>query len=320
MKKILITGITGFAGSFLAEHLLKVHTDCEIHGTYLSESGHKNISSIADSIILHQIDLTNAELVKTLIEKILPDEIYHLAALPSPAASYDNPALFIHNNVDVELNILEAMRCAALTDTKILIISSADVYGQVSEEDLPIDESTPFRPLNPYAVSKVAQDMLGLQYFLAHKLSVLRVRPFNHIGPRQSPDFVVSSFAKQIATVEKATDAEKLIRVGNLEARRDFTDVRDMVRAYSIIMEKGVLGEVYNIGSAQSYTMQEILDRLLKMANTPIEALPDPTRMRPSDIKDIVADSSKVNALGWTPEIPIETSVKDTLDYWRSII
>lgn len=318
MKKILITGITGFAGSFLAEYLV-AKQDSNIYGTYLTEKSKETIASISDSLNLAQIDLTDSEAVDSLIRTIQPDEIYHLAALPSPADSHENPGKYIHNNVDVQLAILESLRKNKLTNTKTLIISSAEIYGVVSGDDLPIGEDTPFRPNSPYSVSKATQDLLGLQYYLSYKLPIIRVRPFNHIGPRQSPAFVVSAFAKQIAEIEKGTQ-EPVISVGNLEARRDFTDVHDMVRAYQTVMEYGQVGDVYNLGSGKSISIQEVLDQLIALSTIEMKVVVDPSRLRPSDVPELVCDTTKISQLGWKAETPIRQTIQSTLDYWRAIV
>ena len=186
----------------------------------------------------------------------------------------------------------------------------------VAKENLPIDEETPFNPTNPYAVSKLAQDYLGLQYFHSDNLKIVRARPFNHVGPRQSPDFVVSGFAKRIAEAEKSGQSK--MKVGNLNSRRDFTDVRDMVIAYRLALEKGEIGEVYNLGSGKSFEIKTILEKLLDLSTVKIQPEEDPSLMRPSDNPDHVCDSSKFrNLTGWNPQIPIEKTLQDTLDYWR---
>ena len=314
MKKVLITGITGFAGSYLAEYLASLGT-CEIYGTYLTENSLENVSSIKESLSLVKIDLTDFTAVDELIKSVMPDEIYHLAALPSPAESFENPALYIHNNVDIQLHLFSAVR-KHKSEAKILIVSSGEIYGQVDESNLPINEDTPFRPTSPYSVSKVTQDMLALQYYISFKMPIIRVRPFNHIGPRQSPAFVVASFAKQVAECEK--NGTETIMVGNLSSKRDFTDVRDMVRAYVTVMDKGEFGEVYNIGTGKSISMQELVDTLISHASTQLSTQIDQSRLRPSDIPNVVCDATKVIALGWSAQVPFDQTLKDTLDYWRS--
>ncbi len=318
MTKVFITGISGFAGSYLARYLRK--KDISITGTYLMDESLKVIEDIKDRLSLIKVDLQDATRVLELINTIKPDLVFHLAALTSPGDSFNNPVATIQNNIAAQINILEGIKKAKLPDTKILIVSSAEVYGLVKKEDLPIDEDTKLMPTNPYAVSKIAQDFLGLQYFLSYKIKVIRVRPFNHIGPGQSPSFVVPAFAKKIAEIEKGQGKPTLL-VGSLDAKRDFTDVRDMVRAYSIIIQKGKPGEVYNIGSGKSYKIADILDRLLSFSKSKIAVKIDKSLFRPSDNPELLCDANKfIRATGWSPEISIDTTLKDTLDYWRNII
>lgn len=319
MKKVFITGITGFAGSFLAEYLISLG-NFTIKGTYLTEESLSLVSGIKDKIELVKLNLLDEEKVNFLINKYKPDIVFHLAALTSPADSFQNPAATITNNVTAQINLLEAIQRNKLLDTKILIVSSADAYGIVDKKDLPIDEETSFRPTNTYSVSKIAQDFLGFQYFLSYGLKIIRVRPFNHIGPRQSSKFVVASFAKQIAEIE-ADKIEPAIFVGNLSAKRDFTDVRDMVKAYFLAVEKGDIGDVYNIGSGTSFRISEILDKLLSLSKKQIRIQVDKSRFRPSDEQELVCNRKKfTDKTGWEPTISLETTLKDTLDYWRKII
>lgn len=308
MKKALVTGITGFAGSFLAELLLE--KNYEVHGTSLSSSKGES------GLHIKTLDLLDATATEKYVSEVSPDALFHLAALTSPAESFVSPAETITNNITAEINILEAVRKSNLK-TRIIVISSAEVYGLIKPSDLPVNEETSLHPGSPYAVSKIAQDFLGLQYHLSYGMDILRVRPFNHIGPRQAPGFVVASFAKQIAEIEKGK-IEPVIKVGNLDAKRDFTDVRDMVKAYLALFEKGKAGEVYNIGSGKSHKVGAILDQLLKMSTVKIETEIDPSRLRPSDIPDIYSDNTKIESqTGWTPQIPLAKTLEDTLNYWR---
>ena len=314
--KAFITGITGFAGSFLAENLVSKGA-YEVSGTYLSESSLANLDSVKDKVKLHKVDLQDFEEVKKIIFEEKPDVIFHLAALASAAQSFKNPSEFINNNISAQINLLEAVRQAGIKP-KILIVSSAEVYGDVSTSDLPINEGVPIRPVNPYAVSKVAQDFMGLQYFLSYNIPVIRVRPFNHIGPRQSPAFVVARFAKAIAEIEK-NDSESTLKVGNLEAKRDFTDVRDMVEAYAVLIEKGEAGEVYNAGSGRSIKIEEILNKLLALSDKKITVERDESLFRPIDVPDLVCDNSKIKqTTGWEPKVEIDQTLAATLDYWRN--
>lgn len=317
MKTVLITGISGFAGSFLAEYVLS-EKDIVIHGTYISDSSLSNIAHIQDKVHVTKIDLSDYEAVYNLIQLVKPTIVFHLAALTSPGESFRNPSATLTQNITLQANLLEAIRKSNLLETKILITSSADVYGLVSEDEQPMSEETPLRPVSPYAVSKIAQDFLGLQYRLSYGMHIIRVRPFNHIGPRQADLFVVASFAKQIAEIEKGKK-EPVIYTGNIKAKRDFTDVRDMVKAYRLLIEKGIPGEVYNIGSGKSYTISEILNRLLSYSSKKITIKQDEKLLRPNDTIEYRADATKMQRItDWKPSISLDNSLKDILAYWRA--
>jgi len=319
MKKVLITGITGFAGSHLADLLVNEGTST-VAGTHVSDRHLKNLEGIKDKVQLFSVNLLDSEKTAAIIGEFKPDVVYHLAASTFVGDSFKKPAEFIANNVTAQVNVHEAIRQHGLTDTKIIVISSAHNYGLVRPEDLPIDEETPFRPDNPYSVSKITQDYVGLTYFLAYKQHTVRLRPFNHIGPRLSPDISLSRFAKKIAEIEKGLD-KPVLTVGNLESKRDFTDVRDMVKAYVQAAEKCIDGEAYNIGTGTSHTMRDVLDMLITLASVKIEVQSDPTLFRPSDIPELRCDASKFKqATGWEPTIPLEQTLKDLLAYWREIV
>lgn len=319
MKRVLITGLTGFAGSYLAEYLVSLGR-YDVSGTYLFDSSLINVDNVKNKLNLIKADLTSERKVFDVIKKATPEIIFHLAALASPADSFKNPSETLTNNISLQVNLLEAVRKSNLLDTKILVVSSADIYGKVNKEDLPIDENTKLMPTNPYSVSKIAQDFLGLTYFLSYNLKIIRVRPFNHIGPRQSPQFVVSSFAKQIAEIEKGK-RDSTLHVGNLDSKRDFINVKDIARAYVLAIEKGKYGDVYNIGSGTSYKIADILNILVSMSSKKIKIERDEALVRPSDNQELLCDVSKFKKVtGWEPKISIEETLKDTLDYWRNII
>ncbi len=318
MKKVLITGASGFVGGYLAEHLLDLG-GYEIHGTYHSEKSREE-SSVKDAIHFIQADLQDKEQAQKLIDEVKPEYVYHLAAMASVLNSFKDPIGTFHSNIDAQLNLFESLRAAELLHTRVLVVGSAEEYGYITQDDLPVNEQTPLRPANPYSVSKIAQDFLGVQYFISYKMPIIRIRPFNHVGPRQGTGFVLADFAKQIAEIEKGKQ-EPLIKVGNMEAKRDFTDVRDMVKAYPLVLEQGTPGEVYNAGSGNTHKIQEIMDLLISFSQVHITLESDPSKFRPIDVPEIVADNTKITELtGWKPEIPFEQTIKDTLDYWREIV
>lgn len=314
MKKAYITGISGFAGSFLAEYLLE--KGYQVGGSYISENV-QNLDAIKKDLSLDRVNLLEYDQIEKSLQKFSPDIIFHLAALTSPAESFKEPSRVFTNNISAQINLFESVRNSNISP-RILITSSAEVYGLISENDLPITEKTELRPGSPYAVSKIAQDYLALQYFLSYGMDIVRIRPFNHIGPRQTDQFVVASFAKQIAEIEKKGEGK--IKVGNLEAKRDFTDVRDMVKAYEVLAVSGESGGVYNVGSGKSHKISEILNMLLDLSSKQIEIEIDPSKLRPSDVPDIRSDNQKIEKLGWRPEISLEKTLKDTLDYWRDVV
>lgn len=317
MRKVLITGVTGFAGSHLVDYLL-TRNDCEIHGIWRWRSRTENIEHLKPGqITLHECDLRDATSTFDTIDKVRPDWIFHLAAQSFVPTSWVAPTESLTTNILAQLNIFEAVRRLGLK-TRIQLACSSEEYGMVYPDEVPIKETNPLRPLSPYAVSKVGQDMLGYQYWMSWKVDSVRTRGFNHEGPRRGPVFVASDFAKQIADIEKGRKAP-VLHVGNLDAKRDFTDVRDMVRAYVLALEKCEPGEVYNICRGQCWTIRETLDMLLAMSKTDIEVRQDPARLRPSDVQVLLGDNSKfVKATGWQPVIPFERTLADMLEYWRA--
>ena len=261
--KALITGISGFAGSYLTEFLLD--KGYEVFGTFYDKSTFSNLDGFIDRITLYQCDIRNYDSMKKIIEKNQPDEVYHLAAISFVPTSLKDPKLTFDTNLYGTLNLYQAVIKQKI-NPKILFIGSADEYGVVNKHDLPIKEECPLRPMNPYSISKVSADFLSYAYFKNYNLKIIRVRPFNHIGPRQSLEFACSSFAKQIVEIEKGLEGP-IIKVGNLEAKRDFTDVRDMVRAYWLAMQKGETGKVYNICSGRAVQIKELLNNLLELSS-----------------------------------------------------
>ncbi|MFC2158236.1 GDP-mannose 4,6-dehydratase [Acidobacteriota bacterium] len=314
--KILITGITGFAGSHLADYVLENHPGVQVYGIKRWRSRMENICHIEDKIHLFEADLKDIVSLKHCLGEIRPDRIFHLAAQSFVPTSWTCPAETFAINSIGQINLFEAalsLKCPV----RIQVAGSSEEYGFVHPDEIPMKETNPLRPLSPYAVSKVGQDLLGYQYFQSYGLHVVRTRGFNHTGPRRGDVFICSNFAKQIAEIE-AGKKPPVIYVGNLEAKRDFTDVRDTVRAYWLSLEKGEAGEVYNIGTGKTYLMQEMLDMLLTMTEASVRVEEDPQRLRPSDVPILLSDSSKFQAItGWKPEIPFQKTLEDLLNYWR---
>ncbi|MGB0387026.1 MAG: GDP-mannose 4,6-dehydratase [Ardenticatenaceae bacterium] len=311
--RVLITGVSGFAGSHLADFLLD-QGDFEVWGTYRSGVG--SAAHLVDRITLRQIDLIEPNAVHDLLAECQPERIYHLAGQAFVAVSWKDPWPTLENNIRPQLNLLQAMVNLEL-EARILCVTSMKLYGQTTAEDLPIDELTPLRPDSPYAVSKLTQDMLCAQYFRSYGLYNVRARPFNHIGPRQNERFVASSFAKQIAEIECGLRSP-VMHVGNLAAQRDFSDVRDMVRAYYLLLEHGEAGEAYNLGRGEPNSVQKLLDLLLSFTEMHIDVRVDRSRLRPSNVPVSYADTLKLRAAtNWAPQISFEDSLRDVLDYWR---
>ncbi len=317
--RILITGITGFVGSHLAEYCLNI-PNAEVYGTVFSHhlgDELKRIEHIKNKVSLLECNLMNRTAVQRVLEKVKPDKIFHLAAQSFVPTSWQSPEDTIINNIMSELNIFEVAREIGINPV-IQIAGSSEEYGLVKENELPVKEENILRPLSPYAVSKVAQDALACQYYYSYGLKTVVTRAFNHEGPRRGEQFVTSNFAKQIAEIEKGKK-EPIIFVGNLEAKRDYSDVRDVIDAYWIATEKCNFGEPYNICSGKSWSIKSVLDLLIsKSTEKNIQIKQDPERMRPSDVPFLLGDCSKFKKqTGWEPKIPFEKTLEDTLNYWR---
>jgi GDP-4-dehydro-6-deoxy-D-mannose reductase len=313
--KVLVTGITGFAGSHLVDYMLTLK-NVEIVGILRWRSRTENIEHFRDKVSFVECDLRDASSVRDVIEAVRPDRIFHLAAQSFVPTSWTAPTESLVTNIIGQLNLFEAVKKTGLKP-RIQLACSSEEYGLVHEHELPIRETNPLRPLSPYAVSKVGQDMLGYQYFKSFGIPIIRTRGFNHEGPRRGPVFVCSDFAKQIADIEKGR-REPVVRVGNLDARRDFTDVRDIVRGYWLALEKGEPGEEYNLCSGRAWKIRDMLDYLLTLTKAKIKIESDPARMRPSDVPVLLGDYGKFKkATGWEPTIPFEQTLQDLLAYWR---
>lgn len=311
--RVLITGYSGFAGSHLTHYLL-AETRARIWGTVYG----KRAAPRSGSDRVHEIpaDLRDAEAMRDVIEASDPDVVFHLAGEPSVQASWQEPWRTFETNVRMQFNLHQAL-AARGKPARLLVVISNEVYGAAPDDAMPTDESAPFAPLNPYAASKAMQDMVAFVYGRANDAEVIRLRPFTHLGPWQDDRFVTPSFARQIAEIEAGL-RDPVVRVGNLSAMRDFTDVRDMVRGYWMAAEHGRAGEAYNLGSGRSRSIRDLLDMLLDRAGVPVHVEPDPDRLRPSDVPRTLCDAGKAKReLGWSPEIPLERTMTDVLEEWR---
>lgn len=313
MVKYLITGSNGFCG----RHLIDL----------LSNEGNEvfGISrSIPNDLVLHhpevtyeQCNLTDHTSVFNLLKKIEPDCIFHLAAESSVASSWKSPVSILNNNILSQVNIFETVRELELS-TRIIVACSSEEYGLVSESDLPVNENCCFNPLSTYAVSKVSQDMLAYQYYKSYNMDIVRVRSFNLTGPGRPPTYALSSFAYQIAEIEKKK-VKNTITVGNLGVKRDYTDIRDAVKGYYKIALNAKAGEVYNLCSGKAYCLRDLLDILISLSTRKLNVKIDNSKFRPSDLPLMVGDNIKIrNEIGWIPEIDIHTTLNDLLDYWRN--
>ena len=306
--RILITGASGFVGHHLADFLGRAQPTATLIGTQLAPS--ETMSPALQAA--RTIDLKSYEQVHTLLDDCQPDVIYHLAAQAFVPRSFEDPWETLENNIRAQVNIIQTCLQTQLRP-RIVIVSSAEIYGAVGSGELPLNEDARILPSNPYSVSKVAQDMLGLQYYLSHELPIMRARPFNHIGPGQNLRFVAPSFALQIARIE-AKQQEAVIYVGNLEARRDFTDVRDIVRAYHLIAQRGLPGQAYNVASGIALSIRQLLDTMLSMTDEDIDVRVDSKRLRPVDIPEIRGDAGKLRRdTGWHPHYTFEATLRDVL-------
>ncbi len=313
--RILITGISGFVGPYLAQHIANNAPEAKVWGLVLAADTAKTSSSVQQV----EGDLTDISSLATALNRVRPDIIFHLAAASSVASSWDHPGRFLEVNAVGTVNLLEVARTLDLK-ARVVVSSSAEVYGAVSPEKQPITEDLPLEPLSPYAASKAAQDLLTAQYYHGYGMPTIRLRLFHHTGPRRPTQFVASSFAHQIACIERGIDPPRLA-VGNLEAVRDFTDVRDIARAYWLAAMRGVPGAAYNVCSSRSTSIRHVLDMLLAHSEVEVEVEVDPDRLRAADIPSLVGDHSRFSdATDWQPEIPLEETLGDLLDWWRQNI
>src|SRR2546421_2035069 len=313
--RILITGITGFVGSHLAEYALE--RGAEVIGSVRWRSKTEHIEGLRDRVTLVESDLRDLLSVRTVLEQARPDYIIHLAAQSFVAASWQTPVETFYTNVVSQMHLFEGMRQLG-SAARFLVIGSSEEYGLAEPDELPIRETNPLRPLSPYAVSKVTQDLMGFQYFKSYGLDIVRARAFNHDGPRRGADFATSSFAKQIAAIELGLQ-KPVVEVGDLKPSRDFSDVSDIVRGYWDLLERGTAGGGYKPRAGVDWSIERVLSFLLSQSTARgLEIRPDPQRFRPSDVPVLRGSFEKIErAVGWRPRIPLEQTLGDLLEYWR---
>ena len=310
--KALVIGGGGFVGPYLVRHL----TDDLGYKVTVTKTVKETLTM--DNATVRNLDILDMEQIRTLLEEEKADYLFHLAAQSSVAYSWKNPGLTIDVNIKGCANLLDAVRQLDYKP-RVLLIGSGEEYGHIRAKECPIVEDNVLRPGNIYAATKSCQNMMGRIYSDAYDLDIMMVRAFNHIGPNQTPMFVVADFCKQVADIEKGL-TEPVIYVGNLSARRDFTDVRDVVRAYAMLVKGGVKGETYNVGTGHAIAIQEILDMIVSQSSVDIKVEVDKNKLRPVDVPIIEPDITKIkNTVGWVPEIKLETTLKETLEYWRGI-
>lgn len=312
--RVLITGIAGFVGSHLVDFLQRLSDPPDVYGLIKPRG---TLPELPPSVALLEADLEDAASVERALDETAPDRIVHLAAQSSPQLSWADPPGTYRTNVMGLLNLLEAVRKRGLSP-RTLVVGSAEEYGLPDAGDLPLREDAPLRPQSPYASSKVAQGFLALQYALAYRLPIIRTRTFHHTGSRRGEAFAESSFARQIAEIEAGL-RPPVVEVGNLDAVRDFTDVRDVLRAYWLLMERGQPGEVYNVCSGRGLRIGDLLDLLIRLSGREIEVRVDPQKVRKAEIPEVVGDRSKITAAtGWAPDVPLERTLGFLLDGWRA--
>ncbi|WP_422927813.1 GDP-mannose 4,6-dehydratase [Singulisphaera sp. PoT] len=315
--RVLATGITGFVGGHLAEHLIEAGD--EVVGLSASGRWPEELAGLSSMVPLERIDLATAgtDELAALLARTKPEVVYHLAAQSNPQRSVADPRGTWDLNLGGTFTLLEAVKASGLKP-RIVLVGSGVCYGNPAPEHLPVSEACPLRPNNAYSASKGAADLLGVQHYLSHGTDVVMARPFNHAGPRQASMYVLSALARQVAEVEAGRKAR--VEVGNLEVVRDFTDVRDVVRAYLILAEKGQPGEIYNIGTGQGTKIADALATLTSLTHTPVDVFIDQALVRPVDQPLLIADSSKLRAsTGWEPRFSIAQTLEDMLAYWRGM-
>lgn len=313
MEKALIIGAAGFVGPYLAEHLSKEYG----MRVYATKRSHDKFEDIKAE--MYYLDILNKEEIVDLLYKVRPDHIFHLAAQSSVALAWKDPGRTIDVNIKGSVNVLDAVR-DLYYKPRVLLIGSGEEYGHIKPGETPISEDNHLRPGNLYAVTKVCQNMIANIYATAYDMELIMVRAFNHIGPKQASIFVISDFCRQVVEIEKGL-REPVMMVGNLKAMRDFTDVRDVVRAYALLAKYGKAGETYNVGSGHAVEIKTVLDQIIAQSEVDVEVRVDPNKIRPVDVPIIEADITKLQkTTGWEQRIPLEQTIHETMEYWRQQI
>ena len=319
IKKIIITGISGSGGSYLAEYVVKNNPEVQVHGIsrWHSATANRNLESISDSVKVHECDLNDLSSIIRVLKKVKPDGIFHLASHANVRASFITPLAVLGNNIIGTANLFEAIRLTGI-DPLIQLCSTSEVYGQVDPKNVPIKEDCPFNPASPYAVSKVTQDLLGYSYYVSYGMKIIRTRMFAYLNPRRA-DLFATSFAIQVAKIELGLQKELLH--GNLDSVRTIIDVRDAMESYWVALTKGKIGDVYNIGGSTTIKVGEFLDILKKKAKCKIQSRVDPNLLRPADVTLQIPDVSKFQKVtGWKPKYPFDESVEFILNYCRKAV
>lgn len=312
--KILVFGITGFAGTSMY-HLLNRIDGNHLYGTFRHSTGNRNIADNYRRATLIECDINDVYSIENVLSESQPDIIFHFASYVSVINSFKNPLPIFQTNIIGTTNLLEGIK-KIVPKAKILIPGSAEQYGRVPEDKMPIKEIYPLNPVNPYAISKKAQEEIGFHYFNHIGLNIYFTRTFHYTGPRQPLGFVCSDIVKQVVDVE--VGKTECVKVGNLDARRDFTDIRDVVNAYWIITNNGKAGEVYNVCTGKSIKIQDILDKLIIHSGKHVLVEIDKNKLRQSDVPDFVGDNTKLRSIGWMPQYTIDDSLNELLEWWRS--
>lgn len=314
-KKVLITGFSGFVGRHFINYLKENDIECDVLGIDVSEPQF-DILNISDSINIkfEKVDLLNSSDINSVIDSFIPDYVLHLASISSVAYSWNHPAECFKNNTQIFLNLMESVMKYA-PDCRVLSVGSSEEYGNVSENDLPLKENMEYRPVSPYAVARVSQEMMSKIFTESYGMNIMLTRSFNHIGPYQDTRFVVPSFIKRILDLKKEGRIEGTIETGDLEIVRDFVDVRDVVKAYYLILTQGEPGEIYNICSGKGHKLSDIVEEIASIVGITVKTIVNPEYVRPNDNKVIIGSNEKIrNRFGWQPEYKIKGSLESMIE------